>query len=713
MAGYGGYNGRRSYYVHNPRIRTDRIGVKTTSTQRKMKKLLDMGYPEGLARTALKDAYGSVTGALEILLATPRGRPARNPYVVSPPRRQASDASRPAAGGAQARAGSDKKRRRLSTVDPPPVFGGDAEVELEVGSFLDCRDQYGYWLKSEIIKVKKRDPTMIKVHFLAWESKWDEWMRKTDTTRIAPFGTYSTKIEDDKNRYQVDDVVVVYTFVPPRQWIKGTVTKIKGQHTQVCYKNPEPDVKKPKVKYWFHHESPEICDFEDFMTRLRREQEEQRSRTPSPTAREAGARSSREVGENAPRTPAAKDGGDATTEKEWFEGKFIEVKDTLGTWLPATVTRVVERGRDTIIHVHYVNYSKRYDEKLSVRDDAARIRTLGITIPKSREEIEKEAEENKFRKRLKQRFGLEVVEMKADGNCLFRSFAHQCYGDFEKHRELRQKCYDYIEQDRDFFSAYISEDFKSYVKRQRKDMEWGDHVEIRALMEVLNKRCVIYDMKCTEPIVMGPKGDFKTVQLSYHGKNHYNSLVGDKIKVPVGDGSGEAVRIRDLRLAETGPKTKSKDGKSKDGSAASGGVAKSAFVQTAGQARNEVGGSQTSGSAVDSTRTTSTKTAASTATLSSDAPRFTLSTFVTKRDFESAWFKQTQFETIKSAKASKIHEDLALLLKRSLPKQIQTDRLTDGLHELLGQYKAMSGVKLNKERVWEDFVLWANRRMRG
>lgn len=30
------------------------------------------------------------------------------------------------------------------------------------------------------------------------------------------------------------------------------------------------------------------------------------------------------------------------------------------------------------------------------------------------------------------------------GNCLFRSFAHQIYNDVERHKELREKCYNYM-----------------------------------------------------------------------------------------------------------------------------------------------------------------------------------------------------------------------------------------------------------------------------
>jgi hypothetical protein len=42
--------------------------------------------------------------------------------------------------------------------------------------------------------------------------------------------------------------------------------------------------------------------------------------------------------------------------------------------------------------------------------------------------------------------GLRVHPMSKDGNCLFRSFSHQIFGDASRHEEVRANCYIYMVQ---------------------------------------------------------------------------------------------------------------------------------------------------------------------------------------------------------------------------------------------------------------------------
>lgn len=49
-----------------------------------------------------------------------------------------------------------------------------------------------------------------------------------------------------------------------------------------------------------------------------------------------------------------------------------------------------------------------------------------------------------FRRQLEETTGFKIVDCEKDGNCLFRSVAHQIYGDPSRHTEVRQKCYDYM-----------------------------------------------------------------------------------------------------------------------------------------------------------------------------------------------------------------------------------------------------------------------------
>jgi len=178
---------------------------------------------------------------------------------------------------------------------------------------------------------------------------------------------------------------------------------------------------------------------------------------------------------------------------------------------------------------------------------------LGSDIEETVEEKRKKEEEEKFRKSLKESTGFEVVDQERDGNCLFRSVAHQIYNDAEKYKEVRQKCYDYMERDKTFFNLYIGDDFDEYVKRQRQDKQWGDHVEIVALREMYNKNVEIYDKDSVKaPKPLGLTGDHKIpiMRLSYHGANHYNSLIDPKSPPPLGDGADCPVNMRSIRLDE-------------------------------------------------------------------------------------------------------------------------------------------------------------------
>jgi TolA-binding protein len=76
---------------------------------------------------------------------------------------------------------------------------------------------------------------------------------------------------------------------------------------------------------------------------------------------------------------------------------------------------------------------------------------------------------------------LTLTTVSGDGNCLFRSVAHQIYGDENLHEVVRQKCMDYMESEIDFFSQFIvggRESFHLYIQAKRMNACWGDDPEI-------------------------------------------------------------------------------------------------------------------------------------------------------------------------------------------------------------------------------------------
>ena len=88
--------------------------------------------------------------------------------------------------------------------------------------------------------------------------------------------------------------------------------------------------------------------------------------------------------------------------------------------------------------------------------------------------------------------GLIIKPMGEDGACLFRAVADQVYGDQDMHEVIRKQCMDYIAQNRDYFSQYITEDFNDYVMRKRLNHVHGNHIEIQAISEMYNRTVEVY-----------------------------------------------------------------------------------------------------------------------------------------------------------------------------------------------------------------------------
>ncbi|XP_047325507.1 OVARIAN TUMOR DOMAIN-containing deubiquitinating enzyme 6 [Impatiens glandulifera] len=135
--------------------------------------------------------------------------------------------------------------------------------------------------------------------------------------------------------------------------------------------------------------------------------------------------------------------------------------------------------------------------------------------------------------------GFELRRMLEDGNCLFRAVADQVYGDSELHDLVRQMCIDYMEQERDHFSQFMTEGFTSYIQRKRRNKVYGNNIEIQALAEMYNRPIHIYCYS-TEPINIfhgSYNTDVPPIRLSFHSGNHYNSLV-DPRRLAIGAGLG-------------------------------------------------------------------------------------------------------------------------------------------------------------------------------
>jgi OTU domain-containing protein 5 len=169
--------------------------------------------------------------------------------------------------------------------------------------------------------------------------------------------------------------------------------------------------------------------------------------------------------------------------------------------------------------------------------------------------------EVQFESELKEKRGYYIKKVKEDGNCLFRAIADQVYGDEEMHSVVRGMCMDYMLKERDHFSQFVTEDFDAYVARKREDKCYGNNVEMQAFTEVFGRAIEVYSGRGDVPINIF-NGSYTTdnspIMLSYHGGNHYNSVidpsnpsVGVGLGLPDYKPIGEGVRVAEaIKVSE-------------------------------------------------------------------------------------------------------------------------------------------------------------------
>ncbi|MCQ2816642.1 MAG: hypothetical protein MJ252_05165 [archaeon] len=155
-----------------------------------------------------------------------------------------------------------------------------------------------------------------------------------------------------------------------------------------------------------------------------------------------------------------------------------------------------------------------------------------------------EKQEIIFKKHMNEN-NLEIEKTEGDGNCLFRSISIQIYGKEEYHEILREKCMDYIEEEKNYFQQFIEGDIEEYIKMKRVPGVWGDDIELQALSEIYNRPIEIFS-NSKEPLKTFHENNssfsrFKSneekskknsenfpIRISYHGSSHYNSLIPSK-----------------------------------------------------------------------------------------------------------------------------------------------------------------------------------------
>jgi OTU domain-containing protein 5 len=168
-----------------------------------------------------------------------------------------------------------------------------------------------------------------------------------------------------------------------------------------------------------------------------------------------------------------------------------------------------------------------------------------------------------------------IKKMKGDGNCMFRAVSDQIYGNEDYHDIIREKCMDYLLIEREFFSQFVeggNKEFDNYINMKRKSGVWGDDIELQAISEIYNRPIEIYsgsnkplktfhenvkEFNLKDESDKNKKYFISPIRVSYHGKEHYNSVVPTKfdfdiwrsykdnmINKPPGEYENEVLKIK-------------------------------------------------------------------------------------------------------------------------------------------------------------------------
>ena len=88
------------------------------------------------------------------------------------------------------------------------------------------------------------------------------------------------------------------------------------------------------------------------------------------------------------------------------------------------------------------------------------------------------------------RLGMRRVAMEGDGNCQFRSIAHNVFKDQERYAEVRALATAHIEERMEDFQIYFenARAFRVWLVGMKRDRTWGDELTLRAAVDAFGMR---------------------------------------------------------------------------------------------------------------------------------------------------------------------------------------------------------------------------------
>lgn len=141
---------------------------------------------------------------------------------------------------------------------------------------------------------------------------------------------------------------------------------------------------------------------------------------------------------------------------------------------------------------------------------------------------------NRRVKKILNQYNLKLYKVDSDGNCQFSSIALQIYENRKLNNIVREEITDYISEHIEEYINFNS-DIEKWLRKMRKNGEWGDELTLIATAKCYNKNIIIYNKKSNTCIIYKPSGiglynlptEFNKetdVFLIYNGYDHYNGV---------------------------------------------------------------------------------------------------------------------------------------------------------------------------------------------
>jgi hypothetical protein len=72
-------------------------------------------------------------------------------------------------------------------------------VELQVGTKLDCKDEYGMWFIGQVMEIKEDEkaPRKVYIHYCGWRTVFDEWIEMQSVCWRFDLLNVHTPVDED------------------------------------------------------------------------------------------------------------------------------------------------------------------------------------------------------------------------------------------------------------------------------------------------------------------------------------------------------------------------------------------------------------------------------------------------------------------------------------------------------------------------------------